>query len=169
MGSSRASPPPFRIVNQMSERQHSNRRGEGAGKQPQRAIENRLAVDLDLDIERTRRRDDRRGAAPSARMFPRACRVGWLVSRSRALCQRMRLGRCSRNATISDPSHPTFCSVPGLQRRRADFLLEHVMSVLRMAARSATTRTGPPRSACGRRARSSGSARSAGRRGATAG
>src|SRR5207344_1787947 len=34
------------------EREHSQRRGKGSGKQPQRAMKNRLAIELDPDIER---------------------------------------------------------------------------------------------------------------------
>ena len=46
-------------------------------------------------------------------MLPRAASRGSFVSRSRELCQTIRLGRCSRNATTSLPVHPTFWSVPG--------------------------------------------------------
>ena len=63
------------------------------------------------------------------RMLPRWMPVGSFFSRSRALCSRMRLGRCSRKATISLPSQPTFLSVPGFSADGADGLAEQVLAV----------------------------------------
>ena len=49
--------------------------------------------------------------------------MSWSVSMSRALCSTIRLGMCSRIATISFPFQPSFCSVPGRSAEAPTVLL----------------------------------------------
>ena len=120
-------PLPHRPPDQRAERQHC--RGERAGEQPERSIENRLALHPHFDRALHGRRGDRRDAVPRRGCCRDGCRSA-RSSRDRARCgRRSGWAGAARNATISLPSQPTFFSVPGLQRRGADGLAEQMLAV----------------------------------------